>query len=68
MKLTTTYIQTTVRGEFEGQAFEADYSSDDGWNAGNGTVALDPDFADSPEFDAWHERLTTKLWEQGAPR
>jgi len=36
MKLDVIFSNLIVRGEFEGQAFEADYSSDDGWHAGNG--------------------------------
>lgn len=65
MKLTTQYIQTTVRGEFEGQPFEADYSSDDGWHAGNGICALDPEFAESHAHDDWLDRVQDQLWQHG---
>ena len=47
MILTKVYEQFTVNGEFEGQPFEADYSSDDGWNAGNGIVCLNDEFIES---------------------
>jgi hypothetical protein len=65
MKLNIVYRQFTVRGEFQAQPFEADYSSEDGWNAGNGIQALNPDFADSDDHDQWHDELRTWLWENG---
>ena len=65
MKLDVIFSNLIVRGEFEGQAFEADYSSDDGWHAGNGIQCLNEKFVDSDEYDDWHERFEKWLFEHG---
>jgi hypothetical protein len=65
IQLVKIYQLFTVRGEFRGQAFEADYSSDDGWHAGNGIQALDSDFAESDQYDDWHDDLLEYLQEHG---
>ena len=59
-------LQLTIRGEFEGRAFEADYSSEDGWNAGNGVQPINPDDMDdyqTESYYAWLDRVTEYLWD-----
>lgn len=65
MILTKVFEQFTVRGEFEGQPFEADYSGEDGWNAGNGIVCLNDDFIGTDEHEDWCDRLSEILWDRG---
>ena len=62
MKLAILHRQMTLRGEFQGRAFTADYSSDDGWNAGNGVECLDSEFVESDDYDAWSDELYEYLW------
>lgn len=59
-------IQLTIRGEFEGRAFEADYSGEDGWNAGNGVQPVNPDDMEDYQTESyydWLDRLTNYLWD-----
>ena len=65
MKLEVIFRTYVVRGEFEGQPFEANYSSDDGWNYGNGINCLNEKFSDTEEYEEWYERLSEWLWENG---
>lgn len=65
MKLDVIFSNIIVRGEFEGQPFEADYSSDDGWAAGNGIKCLNEEFSDGDEYEDWRDRLDDWLWKNG---